>query len=141
MGSGGWSPTSYQDGWWAVVELAVVESKLEPLAADFAASNMVTKRMRQPKDRQCLQFHRFYTSKNIGIHTQNCTKWDIPGGGTSSRLILQPGEQSDDDSIMEDMLRLSEIPLYSHSGPRNQQSPASFGDFGLNDNAVLLQDI
>jgi len=42
---------------------------------------------------------------------------------------------------MEEVLRLSEIPLYSHSGPRNQQSPASFGDFGLNDNAVLLQDI
>jgi len=129
-------------GWWcAVVKSAVVKSKLEPLAADFATSNMATKRMQQPKDRRYLQCHRFYTSKNMGIHTQNCTKWDIPGGGTSSQLISQLGEQSDDDSIMEEMLRLSESPLNSHTNPGNHQSPGAFDDFGLDDDAVLLQGI
>ena len=75
-------------GWWcAVVKSAVVKSKFEPPAVDFATSNIVTKRTWQPKDHQCLQCHRLYTAKNIGTHTQNCTKWDTPGGGTSSRLI------------------------------------------------------
>jgi len=124
-----------------VVELAVVESKFEPLAADFATSNMATRRTRQPKDHQCLQCRRLYTAKNIGTHTQNCTKWDIPGGGTLSRLISQLGEQSDDDSIMEEVSQSSESPSNSHSDPRNHEYPADFGDFGLDDNAVLLQDI
>jgi len=137
--------TTHQDAEWAVVvgnlHAMGVGGAQWSLAVDFATSNMATKRTRQPKDHQCLQCHRLYTAKNIGTHTQNCTKWDTPGGGTSSRLISQLGEQSDDDSIIEEVLQLSEIPLDSHSDPRNHQSPASFGDFGLNDNAVLLQDI
>jgi hypothetical protein len=105
---------------------------------------MATKRPRQPKDHQCLQCLRWYTAKNIGTHTQNCAKWDIPDEDTLSLQLSQLGELQDDDTIMEDILLSSQSTLsQTHSDPGDppeHPSPTAFADFGPNDDEIFIRD-
>ena len=111
---------------------------------DFATFNMATKRPRQPRDHQCLQCLRWYTARNIGIHTQNCAKWDIPNEDTQSPQLSQLGELPGDDIIMEEILLSSQSTLsQTHSNPGDppeHPSYTAFADFGPNDDEILIKD-